>query len=119
LNGKYRAAGGNDCMLCKFHVYFLHVCVEERCETRGRSSVSPFEILGLLALVIGWPEPFGLVVIEAMTCGTPVIAFPFDSVPELIEPGVTGALVERRTTAEKRHPAAWLDRTGLDGSEPR
>ena len=43
---------------------------------------------------IDWPEPFGLVVIEAMACGTPVIAFPFGSMPELIEPGLNGALVE-------------------------
>ena len=43
---------------------------------------------------IGWPEPFGLVVIEAMACGTPVIAFRFGSMPELIEPGVNGALVK-------------------------
>ena len=47
-----------------------------------------------LLMPIGWPEPFGLVVIEAMACGTPVIAFPFGSMPELIEPGVNGFLVE-------------------------
>jgi glycosyltransferase involved in cell wall biosynthesis len=47
-----------------------------------------------LLMPIGWPEPFGLVVIEAMACGTPVIAYPFGSMPELIEPGVNGALVE-------------------------
>ena len=47
-----------------------------------------------LLMPIDWPEPFGLVVIEAMACGTPVIAFPFGSMPELIKPGVNGALVE-------------------------
>jgi glycosyltransferase involved in cell wall biosynthesis len=47
-----------------------------------------------LLMPIDWPELFGLVVIEAMACGTPVIAFPFGSMPELVEPGVNGALVE-------------------------
>jgi glycosyltransferase involved in cell wall biosynthesis len=47
-----------------------------------------------LLMPIGWPEPFGLVVIEAMACGTPAIAFPFGSMPELVEPGVNGAMVE-------------------------
>jgi glycosyltransferase involved in cell wall biosynthesis len=40
-----------------------------------------------------WAEPFGLVMIEAMACGTPVIAFPFGSVPEIIENGKTGFIV--------------------------
>jgi glycosyltransferase involved in cell wall biosynthesis len=42
---------------------------------------------------IDWPEPFGLVVIEAMACGTPVIAFRNGSVPELIDDGVSGLIV--------------------------
>jgi glycosyltransferase involved in cell wall biosynthesis len=46
-----------------------------------------------LLFPIDWPEPFGLVVIEAMACGTPVIAFPGGSVPELIEDGVSGFIV--------------------------
>ncbi|WP_156449654.1 glycosyltransferase, partial [Caulobacter sp. CCH9-E1] len=41
-----------------------------------------------------WPEPFGLVMIEAMACGTPVIAWNCGSVPEVVEPGVTGFIVE-------------------------
>src|SRR5258706_215940 len=45
--------------------------------------------IGLL-MPIDWPEPFGLVIIEAMACGTPVVAFNRGSVPELIEDGVTG-----------------------------
>ena len=46
-----------------------------------------------LVFPIDWPEPFGLVLIEAMACGTPVIAFGRGSVPELIENGVTGFIV--------------------------
>jgi glycosyltransferase involved in cell wall biosynthesis len=47
-----------------------------------------------LLFPIDWPEPFGLVMIEAMACGTPVVAFRRGSVPELIEDGVTGFIVE-------------------------
>lgn len=43
-----------------------------------------------LLFTIDWPEPFGLVMIEAMACGTPVIARPCGSVPEVMTPGVTG-----------------------------
>jgi len=49
--------------------------------------------LGLL-MPIDWPEPFGLVMIEAMGCGCPVIAFNRGSVPEVIEDGLTGCIVE-------------------------
>jgi glycosyltransferase involved in cell wall biosynthesis len=48
---------------------------------------------------IDWPEPFGLVMIEAMACGTPVVAFNRGSVPELIDDGVTGYVVEDVTSA--------------------
>lgn len=47
-----------------------------------------------LLFPIDWPEPFGLVMIEALACGTPVIAFNRGSVPEIIEHGVTGFVVD-------------------------
>jgi glycosyltransferase involved in cell wall biosynthesis len=47
-----------------------------------------------LLFPVDWPEPFGLVMIEAMACGTPVVAFRCGSVPEIIDPGVTGDIVE-------------------------
>jgi glycosyltransferase involved in cell wall biosynthesis len=46
-----------------------------------------------LLFPIRWREPFGLVMIEAMACGTPVIAYPLGSVPEVIQEGVTGFIV--------------------------
>jgi glycosyltransferase involved in cell wall biosynthesis len=69
-----------------------------------------------LALVfpIDWPEPFGLVMIEAMACGTPVLAFACGSVPEVIEPGVTGAVVHDLDQAVAAVPALiGLDRTKI------
>jgi glycosyltransferase involved in cell wall biosynthesis len=47
-----------------------------------------------LLFPIDWPEPFGLVMIEAMACGTPVLAFRHGSVPEVIDDGVTGYVVK-------------------------
>jgi glycosyltransferase involved in cell wall biosynthesis len=47
-----------------------------------------------LLFPIDWPEPFGLVMIESMACGTPVIAFNRGAVPEVIDEGVTGFIVE-------------------------
>lgn len=56
---------------------------------------------GALALLvpIDWPEPFGLVMIEAMACGTPVIAFNRGSVPEVVDDGLTGFVVEDELSA--------------------
>jgi glycosyltransferase involved in cell wall biosynthesis len=47
-----------------------------------------------LLFPIDWPEPFGLVMVEAMACGTPVIAYRRGSVPEIIEEGLTGFIVD-------------------------
>jgi glycosyltransferase involved in cell wall biosynthesis len=52
-----------------------------------------------LLFPIDWPEPFGLVMIEAMACGTPVIAWRCGSVPEVMEDGVTGFVVDRMEQA--------------------
>jgi glycosyltransferase involved in cell wall biosynthesis len=60
---------------------------------------------------IEWPEPFGMVLIEAMACGTPVVAMRRGSVPEVLENGVTGFVVddlESAVSATRR--AAELDR---------
>ena len=66
------------------HVEFLGEIGEQR-EERASSATR-----AALLFPIDWPEPFGLVMIEAMACGTPVIAFPCGSVPEVIDDGVTG-----------------------------
>jgi glycosyltransferase involved in cell wall biosynthesis len=52
-----------------------------------------------LLFPIDWPEPFGLVMIEAMACGTPVVAYRRGSVPEVIEHGLTGLVVENEDEA--------------------
>jgi glycosyltransferase involved in cell wall biosynthesis len=52
-----------------------------------------------LLFPVDWPEPFGLVMIEAMACGTPVIAFNRGSVPEVVDEGVSGFIVEDEISA--------------------
>jgi glycosyltransferase involved in cell wall biosynthesis len=57
-----------------------------------------------LLFPIDWPEPFGLSMIEAMACGTPVLAFRHGSVPEIIDQGVTGLIVDTMDEAVRMLP---------------
>ena len=69
-----------------------------------------------LLFPIDWPEPFGLVMIEAMACGTPVIAMNRGSVSEIVEDGVTGFIVDNEDeAADAVRNAAGLDRQRIRG----
>jgi glycosyltransferase involved in cell wall biosynthesis len=60
---------------------------------------------GALLFPVDWSEPFGLVMIEAMACGTPVLAFRCGSIPEVIENGITGTVVDSEQEAVAALPA--------------
>jgi len=67
-----------------------------------------------LLFPINWPEPFGLVMIEAMACGTPVIAFRYGSVSEVIDEGITGFIADSEADAvEAIHHIEKLSRRGV------
>lgn len=76
------------------HVEFLgEIGEQEKAEFLGNARA--------LLFPIDWPEPFGLVMIEAMACGTPVVAFRHGSVPEILENGVTGYIVDNMEGATR------------------
>src|SRR5438270_523563 len=52
-----------------------------------------------LLFPVDWPEPFGLAMVEAMSCGTPVIAWPHGAVSEVVEDGLTGTIVDTMDAA--------------------
>jgi len=73
-----------------------------------------------LLFPIDWPEPFGLVMIEAMACGTPVIAYRAGSVPEVIDEGVTGFIVTSEDEAVRATKLLHeLDRAMVRGTFDR
>jgi glycosyltransferase involved in cell wall biosynthesis len=79
-------------LLAQPHVEFIgEIGEHEKSEFLGNAAG--------LVFPIAWPEPFGLVMIEAMACGTPVIAIRGGSVTEVVDEGVTGFIVEDETAA--------------------
>ncbi len=63
-------------------------------EVTGKKRTDLFKYAKGFIFPIKWQEPFGLVMIEAMACGTPVIAYPNGAVPEVIQDGKTGFIVK-------------------------
>ena len=89
------------------HVEFVgEIELEERRALLGNAIAVLFPI--------DWPEPFGLVMIEAMSCGTPVIAYHAGSVPEVVDEGVTGFIVSDESDAVAAiEKASSLDRAAV------
>src|SRR5436305_1951044 len=88
---------------------FENVSHETKVDLLGRASAMVFPIR--------WPEPFGLVMVEAMACGTPVVTTNWGAAPELVDDGVTGIrrdgdddLVEAVGRARQLDPAACRQR---------
>ena len=83
--------------------YVGEITEDEKAEFLGNAA-------GLL-FPIDWPEPFGLVAIEAMACGTPVIAWDQGALPEIVDDGITGFVVDSVDAAVASMPALLdLDR---------
>jgi len=94
-------------LLTQPHVEFVgEIGEREKCDFLGHASA--------LLFPIDWPEPFGLVMIEAMSCGTPCVAWGAGSVPEVINEGISGFIVDSIDSAVAAVPrAAALDRQAI------
>jgi glycosyltransferase involved in cell wall biosynthesis len=60
-----------------------------------------------------WDEPFGMVAVEAMACGTPVVVSQQGALPEIVKPGITGYIATEEEMAEKVKQAFELDRIAI------
>jgi glycosyltransferase involved in cell wall biosynthesis len=91
-------------LLSQPHVEFVgEIGEREKCDFLGHASA--------LLFPIDWPEPFGLVMIEAMSCGTPCVAWHAGSVPEIISEGNNGFIVDSIDSAVAAvHRACSMDR---------
>ncbi len=99
---------------------YYETCIEPILGTPGVEFLGEVTEAGKPALLgnatallfpIDWPEPFGLAMIEAMSCGTPVIAWRNGAVPEIVEDGVTGFIVDSMDAAvEALDKVSGLDR---------
>lgn len=86
---------------------FRKSCVTYLGEVGEKEKRELLEHARALLFPIDWPEPFGLVMIEALSCGTPVIAYQNGSIPEIMEDGVTGFVVSNQDEAV--HAAMRID----------
>jgi glycosyltransferase involved in cell wall biosynthesis len=86
-------------------------------EIGGREKLDLLEGARGLLNPISWPEPFGLVMIEALACGTPVLAFPSGAAPEIVRHGVTGFLcTDEEDMVRRLHGVDRLDRRACRAS---
>jgi glycosyltransferase involved in cell wall biosynthesis len=97
-------------LLTQPHVEFVgEIGEREKCDFLGNARA--------LLFPIDWPEPFGLVMIEAMSCGTPCIAWRAGSVPEIVTEGTNGFIVDSIDQAVAAvHRASLLDRERVRSS---
>jgi glycosyltransferase involved in cell wall biosynthesis len=86
-------------------------------EVGGRGKLDLLAGAEALINPIRWPEPFGLVMVEALACGTPVLAFPEGAAPEIVESGRTGFLCrDEDEMARMAEEATSLDRAACRAS---
>jgi glycosyltransferase involved in cell wall biosynthesis len=99
-----------EALLSQPHVEYVgEIGERDKCEFLGQARA--------LLFPIDWPEPFGLVMIEAMSCGTPCVAWRAGSVPEIISEGSNGFIVDSIEGAVAAvHRAAQLDRARVRAS---
>jgi glycosyltransferase involved in cell wall biosynthesis len=97
-------------LLSQPHVEYVgEIGERDKCEFLGQARA--------LLFPIDWPEPFGLVMIEAMSCGTPCVAWRAGSVPEIVSEGVNGFIVDSiEDSVAAVHRAADMDRAGVRAS---
>jgi glycosyltransferase involved in cell wall biosynthesis len=97
-------------LLSQPHVEYVgEIGERDKCEFLGQARA--------LLFPIDWPEPFGLVMIEAMSCGTPCVAWRAGSVPEIVSEGVNGFIVDSiEDSVAAVHRAANMDRAAVRAS---
>jgi glycosyltransferase involved in cell wall biosynthesis len=102
----------------KPHIDNVHIFMEEKV-VGPEQMTGQYQRAKALLFPIQWEEPFGLVMIEAMACGTPVIAYNRGSVPEVVKDGITGFIIDPDPPAggEKRPgKGTWIiKKQGIEG----
>lgn len=82
---------------------------------RGNDKMLLYKEAKALLFPIHWEEPFGMVMVEAMACGTPVIAYNRGSVPEIVRDGVTGFIIDENDDNRPGHGSWIIKKQGVAG----